>query len=53
MYKKVQVGKDHEKEQSEKKISTPKPEVGKNVNLQLGTYTMNTNHKPNGHLFSQ
>ena len=29
-YKKVQVGKDQEKAQSRKKISTPKTEVGKN-----------------------
>ena len=43
---KVQVGKDHEKEQSgKKKIPTPKTEVG--------TYTMKTYRKPNEQLFSQ
>ena len=36
--KKVQVGNEKEKAQSERS-STPKTEVGKNLNWQLGTYT--------------
>ena len=32
VYRKVQVGKDQEKAQSEKKIPTPKTEVGKKTN---------------------
>ena len=42
---KVQIGKDKEKAQSEKKIPTPKTEVGKTK--QSGTYTMKTYRKPN------
>ena len=51
--KKVQVGKDQEKAQSEKD-SHSKNRGGKKLNLQLpGTYTMKTYRKPNEQLFSQ
>ena len=50
--KKVQVGKDQEKAQSEKD-SHPKNRGGKKTNRQSGTYTMKTFRKPNEQLFSQ
>ena len=51
--KKVQVGKDQEKAQSEK-TPTPKTKVGKNqTNNHENTYTMKTLRKPNEQLFSQ
>ena len=50
--KKVQVGKDQEKAQSEKD-SHFKNRGGKKPNLQSGTYTMKTFRKPNEQLFSQ
>ena len=52
LYKKVQVGKDQEKAQSEKD-SHSKTEAGKKPNQQSGTYTMKTFRKPNEQLFSQ
>ena len=51
-YKKVQVGKDQEKAQSEKD-SHSKNRGGKKPNKQSGTYTMKTFRKPNEQLFSQ
>ena len=51
-YKKVQVGKDQEKAQSEKD-SHSKNRGGKKPNQQSGTYTMKTFRKPNEQLFSQ
>ena len=49
--KKVQVGKDQEKAQSEKKkIPTPKTEVGKN---QTNNQALTPYRKPNEQLFSQ
>ena len=50
--KKVQVGKDQEKAQSEKD-SHSKNQGGKKPNQQSGTYTMKTLRKPNEQLFSQ
>ena len=50
--KKVQVGKDQEKAQSEKD-SHSKNRGGKKPNQQSGTYTMKTFRKPNEKLFSQ
>ena len=50
--KKVQVGKDQEKAQSEKD-SHSKNRGGKKLNSQSGTYTMKTYSKPNEQLFSQ
>ena len=50
--KKVQVGKDQEKAQSEKD-SNSKNQGGKKPNQQSGTYTMKTFRKPNEQLFSQ
>ena len=50
--KKVQVGKDQEKAQSEKD-SHSKNRGGKKPNLQSGTYTMKTFRKQNEQLFSQ
>ena len=50
--KKVQVGKDQEKAQSEKD-SHSKNQGGKKPNQQSGTYTMKTFCKPNEQLFSQ
>ena len=50
--KKVQVGKDQEKAQSEKD-SHSKNQGGKKPNQQSGTYTMKTFRKPNEQLFSQ
>ena len=50
--KKVQVGNDQEKTQSEKD-SHSKNRGGKKLNLQSGTYTMKTYRKPNEQLFSQ
>ena len=50
--KKLQVGKDQEKAQSEKD-SHSKNRGGKKPNQQSGTYTMKTFRKPNGQLFSQ
>ena len=50
--KKVQVGKDQEKAQSEKD-SHSKNRGGKKPNQQSGTYTMKTFRKPNEQLFSQ
>ena len=50
--KKVQVGKDQEKAQSEKD-SHSKNQGGKKPNQQSGTYTMKTFRKPNEKLFSQ
>ena len=52
MRKKVQVGKDQEKAQSEKD-SHSKNRGGKKLNKQSGTYTMKTYCKLNGQLFSQ
>ena len=52
LYKKVQVGKDQEKAQSEKD-SHSKNRGGKKPNQQSGTYTMKTFRKPNEQLFSQ
>ena len=52
IYKKVQVGKDQEKAQSEKD-SHSKNRGGKKTNQQSGTYTMKTFRKPNEQLFSQ
>ena len=49
--RKVQVGKDQEKAQSEKD-SHSKNQGGKKPNQQSGTYTMNTFRKPNEQLFS-
>ena len=49
--KKVQVGKDQEKAQSEKD-SHSKNQDGKKKNQQSGTYTMKTFSKPNEQLFS-
>ena len=51
-YKKVQVGKDQEKAQSEKD-SHSKNRGGKKPNEQSGTYTIKTFRKPNEQLFSQ
>ena len=51
-FKKVQVGKDQEKAQSEKD-SHSKNRGGKKPNQQSGTYTMKTFRKPNEQLFSQ
>ena len=51
-YRKVQVGKDQEKAQSEKD-SHFKNQGGKKPNQQSGTYTMKTSRKPNEQLFSQ
>ena len=50
--KKVQVGKDQEKAQSEKD-SHSKHRGGKKPNQQSGTYTMKPFRKPNEQLFSQ
>ena len=50
--KKVQVGKDQEKAQSEED-SHSKNQGGKKTNQQSGTYTMKTFRKPNEQLFSQ
>ena len=50
--KKVQVGKDQEKAQSEKD-SHSKNRGGKKPNQQSGTYTIKTFRKPNEQLFSQ
>ena len=50
--KKVQVGNDQEKAQSEKD-SHSKNRCGKKLNKQSGTYTMKTYRKPNEQLFSQ
>ena len=50
--KKVQVGKDQEKAQSEKDFHS-KNRGGKKPNQQSGTYTMKTFRKPNEQLFSQ
>ena len=50
--KKVQVGKDQEKAQSEKD-SHSKNRGGKKPNKQSGTLTMKTYRKPNEQLFSQ
>ena len=50
--KKVHVGKDQEKAQSEKD-SHSKNRGGKKPNQQSGTYTMKTFRKPNEQLFSQ
>ena len=50
--KKVQVGKDQEKAQSEKD-SHSKNRGGKKLNSHSGTYTMKTYRKPNEQLFSQ
>ena len=50
--KKVQVGKDQEKAQSEKD-SHSKNRGGNKLNLQSGTHTMKTYRKPNEQLFSQ
>ena len=50
--KKVHVGKDQEKAQSEKD-SRSKNQGGKKPNQQSGTYTMKTFRKPNEQLFSQ
>ena len=50
--KKVQVGKDQEKAQSENDAHS-KNRGGKKPNLQSGTYTMNTLRTPNEQLFSQ
>ena len=50
--RKVQVGKDQEKAQSEKN-SHSKNRGGKKLNQQSGTYTMKTYRKPNEQLFSQ
>ena len=50
--KKVQVGKDQEKAQSEKD-SHSKNRGGKKPNQQSGTYTMKTYRKQNEQLFSQ
>ena len=50
--KKVQVGKDQEKAQSEKD-SHSKNRGGKKTNQQSGTYTMKIFRKPNEQLFSQ
>ena len=47
-HRKVQVGKDQEKAQSEKD-SHSKNGGGKKLNKQSGTYTMKTDRKPNGH----
>ena len=52
IFKKVQVGKDQEKAQSEKD-SHSKNRGGKKLNQQSGTYTMKTYRKPNEQLFSQ
>ena len=51
-HKKVQVGKDQEKAQSEND-SHSKNRGGKKPNLQSGTLTMKTYRKPNEQLFSQ
>ena len=50
--KKVQVGKDQEKAQSEKD-SHSKNRGGKKLNYLSGTYTMKTYRKPNEQLFPQ
>ena len=50
--KKVQVGKDQEKAQSEKD-SHSKNRGGEKTKQQSGTYTMKTYRKPNEQLFSQ
>ena len=50
--KKVQVGKDQEKVQSEKDPHS-KNRGGKNPNQQSGTDTKKTFRKPNGQLISQ
>ena len=50
--KKVQVGKDQAKAQSEKD-SHSKNRGGKKPNQQSGTYTMKTFRKPNEQLFSK
>ena len=50
--KKVQVGKDQEKGQSEKDSDSKNRGV-KKLNQQSGTYTMKTYRKPNEQLFSQ
>ena len=52
IFKKVQVGKDQEKAQSEKDPHS-KNQGGKKPNQQSGTYTMKTFRKPNEQLFSQ
>ena len=52
MKKKVQVGKDQEKAQSEKD-SHSKNRGGKKPNQQSGTYTTKKIRKPNEQLFSQ
>ena len=52
IYKKVQVGKDQEKAQSEKDFPS-KNRDGETLNKQSGTYTMKTYRKPKGELFSQ
>ena len=52
LMKKVQVGKDQEKAQSEKN-SHSKNQGGKKPNQQSGTYTMKSLRKPNEQLFSQ
>ena len=52
LLKKVQVGKDQEKAQSEKD-SHSKNQDGKKTNQQSGTYTTKTFSKPNEQLFSQ
>ena len=50
--KKLHVGNDQEKAQSEKD-SHSKNRGGKKLNQQSGTYTMKTYRKPNEQLFSQ
>ena len=49
-YKKVQVGSDQEKAQSESDSHSKKPRW-ENPNQQSGTYTMTTYNKPNEQLF--
>ena len=51
--KKVQVGKDQEKAQSEKDSHSKNQDGKKQTNQQSGTYTMKTFSKPNEQLFSQ
>ena len=53
MSKKVQVGKDQEKSQSEKDSHSKNRGGKKKPNQQSGTYTMKTFRKPNEQLFSQ
>ena len=49
---KVKVGNDQDR-RNQKKIPTPKTEVGKKLNEQSGTHIMETYRKPNEQLFSQ